>query len=260
MERHGVCEMSKKIDRTGEVGVNNDGEKMVIIRYGSSTDIDVEFEDGTIVEHREYGDFKKGTIKNPMAPSVFGVGFIGVGKFKAYNGNGKPTKCYNTWLSMHRRCYDSKYHKKKSTYENCTVAKEWHNFQNFAQWYYENFYEIENEIMNLDKDILYKGNKMYSPKTSIFVPTSVNSLFIKSNKIRGKYPIGVYKVGNKFQAHLNKYNKLIYLGSFNTPNEAFQAYKIAKEEYIKQIAEKYKSQIPYELYQAMMNYEVEIDD
>lgn len=252
-----------KIDRTGEVGVNTNGERMVIIRCGDVHDIDVQFDDGTIVEHRYYCHFKKGKIKNPMTPSFWGVGFIGKGRFKAYDENGKHTKCYDIWVNMLMRCYCSKYQDKNPTYKGCTLCQEWYNFQVFAEWYYEHYYEFgSNERMELDKDILNKRNKVYSPNDCIFVPKFINSLFIKSNKIRGKYHIGVYKDKNrnKFTARLNKYNKLIYLGVFNTPNEAFQAYKEAKEQYIKEVAEKYKSQIPYELYQAMMNYEVEIDD
>ena len=248
-----------KIDRTGEIGYNN-GERMTIIRYGNWDDIDVQFDDGTVVEHNQYSNFKAGKIKNPYFPSVFGIGFIGVGKFKTNNKNGKATKCYNTWVHMLERCYNPKYHEKKPTYKSCTVDEQWHNFQNFAQWYYSNYYEFEDEKLALDKDILHKGNKMYSPETCVFLPVSINSLFIKSDKTRGEYPIGVSKVKDKFEAWLSKGNKRIRLGYFNTPEEAFLAYKKAKEEYIKQIAEKYKSQIPYELYQAMMNYEVEIDD
>lgn len=253
--------MAEKTDRTGEVGVNNNGEEMRIIRYGNCDDIDVLFvKDGTVIEHKQYSCFKKGRIKNPFFSSVYGVGCIGIGKFKPYE-NGKPTKCYITWMHMMERCYDPKLQEKEPTYKGCTVCPEWWNFQVFAEWYYSHFYEIENEKMNLDKDILHKGNKVYSPNNCVFVPQFINSLFTKSNNTRGKFPIGVYKMGNKFKAYLSKDNgKQIYLGTYPTPEEAFLAYKQAKEEYIKQIAEKYKAQIPYELYQAMMNYEVEIND
>ena len=89
----------------------------------------------------------------------------------------------------------------------------------------------------------------------------VNKLFVKSNKTRGEYPIGVSKHGDKFVAHLSKGNgKVITLGTYDTPEEAFFAYKKAKEAYIKEVAEEYKGKIPYRLYEALMNYEVEIDD
>ena len=254
--------MSKKIDRTGEVGYNNNGEEMRIVRYGNHADIDVQFvKDGTILQHVYYCAFKKGQIKNPMRATVFGVGFMGTGEFKSRDENGKFTKCYVAWVHMLERCYNPKYQDKHSTYKGCKVCREWWNFQVFAEWYYSHFYEIENEIMNLDKDILCKGNKVYSPENCVFVPQFINKLFIKRDKCRGEYYIGVTKYGDKFQAQLSKGNgKSIHLGYYDTPNEAFLAYKIAKEEYIKEVAEKYKSQIPYELYQAMMNYEVEIDD
>ena len=252
--------MSKKEDRLGEFGYNNNGERMTIVRYGNAKDIDIQFDDGTIVEHKQYDNFKNGKVSNPMSPTVWGIGCIGIGKFKTTDENGKETKCYMTWNDMYGRCYDPKFHEKHSTYENCSVAEEWHNYQAFAKWNDENYYEVGNEKMTLDKDILCKGNKVYSPETCVFVPQFINTLFVKSNKIRGKYPLGVSKYGNKFQAQLNKYNKKIHLGYYDTPEEAFLAYKKAKEEYIKEVAEEYKSQIPHKLYEALVNYEVEIDD
>ena len=253
--------MGKKDGRLNEIGVNKNGEEMTIVRYGGVNDIDVQFvKDGTIVEHKQYGNFKTGSISNPFSPTIYGVGCIGVGKFKSRDENGKHTKCYEVWLSMLRRCYDPNTHKKQPTYKGCIVCEEWHNFQVFAQWFYEHYYELENERMTLDKDILCKGNKVYSPETCVFTPNFINVLFTKCNKTRGNLPIGVSKKGDKFQAHLNKDNRKIHLGMFNTPEEAFQTYKKAKEQYIKELAEKYKSQIPYELYEALMNYEVNIDD
>ena len=252
--------MSKKIDRTGEVGYNNDGEKMMIVKYSNANDIDVKFEDGTIIKHNAYNNFKKGNIKNPYFPSFYGVGFIGNGKFKPFDENGKPTKCYIAWKNMMKRCYCLKCHKNRPRYSHCTVDEEWWNFQVFAEWYYSHYYEIENEQMALDKDILNKGNKVYSANTCVFVPSSINNLFVKSNNKRGEYPIGVTKNGSKFQARLNKGNEQIYLGIYTTPEEAFQVYKKAKESYIKEVAEKYKQKIPHEAYEALMNYEVEIDD
>ena len=251
-----------KEDRTGETRVNNNGEEMRIVRYSNKNDIDVQFtKDGTIVEHKQYGNFKRGNVKNPMTPSVYGVGFIGVGDYKSVDENGKNTKCYDTWKHMYARCYDPKLQEKYPTYKGCTVCKEWHNYQEFVKWDYENYYEVGNEKMTLDKDILCKGNKIYSPETCVYVPTSINVLFTKRNNERGEYPIGVYKKGNKFVAQLNKGDgKQIYLGLFNTPEEAFLAYKQAKEEYIKEVAEEYKGKIDNRAYEALMNYEVEIDD
>ena len=254
--------MSKKDGRLGETRVNNNGEEMRIVRYGGVNDIDVQFvKDGTIIEHKQYGHFKAGSISNPFSPTIYGVGCIGVGKFKSRDENGKHTKCYKVWQSMLQRCYDPKFQEKHPTYKGCTVCPEWHNFQVFAKWYYSHYYELENEKIALDKDILKKGNKVYSPDTCVFVPQFINNLFIKSNKVRGELPIGVSKMRNKFVALLSKGNeKQIHLGTFTTPELAFLAYKEHKEQYIKQIAEEYKDKIPYRLYEALMNYEVDIND
>ena len=253
--------MAEKKDRIGETRLNNNGEEMRIVRYGGKADIDVQFvKDGTIVEHREYKNFKKGYIKNPFFPSLFGIGFIGIGKFKPFDENGKPTKCHKVWRSMFARCYDPKYQEKYPTYKGCKVCREWWNFQVFAEWYYSHFYEIENEIMNLDKDILCKGNKVYSPENCVFVPQFINKLFVKCDKARGKYPIGVTKNGNNFLAKVTKDKEQICLGTYDTPEEAFLVYKKAKEQYIKEVAEEYKNKIPQKLYDALMNYKVEIDD
>ena len=252
--------MCEKDDRLNKVRYNTNGERMTIVRYGNYADIDVQFEDGTIVEHKRYDHFKTGQIKNPYFPTVYGVGFIGKGRFKAYDENGKATKCYEVWKNILERCYDPKYHKKRPRYKGCTVCKEWWNFQVFAEWYYSHFYEVENERMDLDKDILHKGNKVYSPENCIFVPQFINSLFVKCNNSRGKYPIGVSKNRNKFLARLSKDNGNINLGTYDTPEEAFFAYKQAKEAYIKEVANEYKGKIDPKAYDALMKYEVEITD
>ena len=114
--------------------------------------------------------------------------------------------------------------------------------------------------MNLDKDILIKNNKIYSPETCVFVPHDINSLFTKANTKRGKYPIGVHFKRNKYHVQIQKYKQVIHLGTYDTSEEAFTVYKIAKENYIKEIADKYKDLIPKKLYDAMYEYEVEWED
>ena len=243
--------------KVGDVNINKQGLKMEIIAYRKYKDIDVQFEDGTIVKNRQYGDFKKGCIKNLYYPHIYGVGYIG--NSKSYI-NGKIIKSYDVWHSMLRRCYYDKYLKDKPTYKECSVCEEWHNYENFKKWYDENYYEIDDETMNLDKDILVKGNKIYSPNTCIFVPQKINGLFVKTDALRGDLPIGVCKKGNKFIAKCNLNGKRSQIGTFDTPIEAFQSYKQFKEQYIKQTAEEYKDKIPSELYDALCSWEVDIND
>ena len=255
-----------KIDRTGEVGHNTFGSKMVIIKYRKAIDIDVYFpEYDCIVKNQQYGNFKNGKIKCPYERSVYGIGYIGEGEYKTKE-NGKFTRVYETWKSMLQRCYDKKYQEKRPTYKDCEVCDEWYNFQNFAKWYEENYYEIKGEKMCLDKDILVKHNKIYSPETCIFVPNNINMLFVKCDRSRGESVIGTTPVNGKYKVRCSMFNPETgkstnkYLGLYETQEKAFQVYKYYKEKNIKQIADYYKEQIPINLYNTLYRYEVEITD
>lgn len=250
------------INRINEVRYNNFGSEMIIVGYHGSKDIDVSFpEYNYIARHRTYSNFKNGEIKCPYERRVHGEGYLGVGEHKAVS-NGKKTKVYKAWNSMIERCYDKRVHAKNPTYTDCEVCEEWKNFQNFAEWFEQNYYEIEEEKTCLDKDILIKGNKIYSPDTCVFVPQSINTLFVKCDATRGNLPIGVsYKKRiNKYMAQCNLNGQIRFLGYYSNPEEAFQAYKRFKESVIQSKADEYLYQIPENLYEAMINYEVEEND
>lgn len=252
------------MSRVGETRVNKFGSKMILTKYRNNRDVDVYFpEFEYTAEHREYQAFKNGQVRCPYERRVYGKGYLGEGEHKAYE-NGKQTKQYKAWVHMLERCYDVKLHKRRPTYKECTVTDEWLNFQNFAQWYEDNYYEIPGQRMALDKDILIKGNKTYGPETCVFVPTSINSLFVKRDNDRGSCPIGVYysKRYKKYQAQCNigTSGRPKYLGLYDTPEAAFQAYKTFKEALINKTANEYLELIPFELYRALINYEVDIDD
>ena len=116
------------------------------------------------------------------------------------------------------------------------------------------------EPFHLDKDILVKGNKIYSEDTCCFVPICINNLFTLRGLKRGELLIGVSKKGDRFCASIHKHGKQKGLGTFDTELEAFWAYKEAKEAYIKELAEKWKDQIDPRVYEALMKYQVEITD
>ena len=255
---------SKAEERLGESRMMNCGEIAFIVNYANYNDITVQFKTTGELVKTTYQHFKNGEIKSHFTPSVYGVGIIG--NEKTIDENRESLKSYETWTSMLKRCYSGKEQEKHPTYKGCYVCDEWHNYSNFKEWFDDNYYEIEGERMCLDKDILMKGNKIYSPNTCVFAPQNINTLFIKSNKIRGKYPIGVCfnKDRNKYQANCsifyNGKSKLKALGYYNNIDDAFNAYKQFKEANIKRIADYYKDKIPNNLYEAMYNYKVEITD
>ena len=253
--------MGRKIDRTGEKGVNSFGSKMIITKYNNALDIDVYLtEYDYTINHVTYNNFKRGNIKCPYEPRYYGIGYLGEVKYKM-SENGKKTKCYNTWHNMLERCYNPKYQEKYPTYKDCEVHESWHNFQTFAEWYNDNYYQIHGEVMCLDKDILIKGNKIYSPETCVFVPEKINLLFIKSDNSRGNDPIGAHQLpSGNYEVRCNNGEESDYLGRFDNIYEAFYAYKVHKEKIIKQVADEYKEYIPQKLYHALYNYQVEITD
>lgn len=243
--------------RVGEKWETKGCGKITIVAYTNAHNCDVKFEDGTIVKDVSYGNIKKGAVSNPNTPTAYGVGFIGQGKYSS-KINGKITKVYDTWIGMFRRCYSKDFHIKYTTYKECVVDEYWHNFQIFAQWYEENYIND----YQIDKDILVKGNKVYSPETCCFVPHEINSLFLTCKSKRGVYPVGVSKKGSMFRATLTTQGKQKYIGIFTTPEEAFKAYKEVKEHQIKKTAIDYYSRgkIPLKVYNAMYNYKIEITD
>ncbi len=167
----------------------------------------------------------------------------------------KATRVYKTWTGMTKRC-SKKYQEKRPSYIGCSIDERWYDFQVFTKWFEENYVEG----WELDKDILFKGNKIYSPETCCFVPQEINNLFTKRQNDRGELPIGVRKMLNKFQARINKNGLSVYLGTFYNPIVAFLAYKEAKEEHIKELADKHSLELSEKVYEALYAYKVEIND
>ena len=258
--------MECKRDRTGEERLNNFGSKIVITGYRKYSDIDIYFpEYDWTAKHVQYNNFKKGNIKCPYERRYLGKGYLGEGKYKM-SENRKLKKEYKIWYSMLERCYDPKYQEKYTTYKGCSVEEYLLNFQHMGEWIENNYYEVSGEQMCLDKDILCKGNKVYSRDTCIFVPQRINLLFTKSDKSRGKNPIGATELpSGNYRVFCNNGNgKSVYLGTYSTKEEGFQVYKEYKENLIKEVIDSYEGVIPEPHYSrlktAMYNYEVEIDD
>ena len=248
-------------NRKGEINVNKYGTKMEIVDYKSSKEVIIKFlDDYEYITRTTYSEFKKGTTRNPYDKTIYNTGYIGVGKFcSSYD-----TRLYNVWFDMIRRCYNPYLlnNNRYARYRDCKVCNEWLNLQKFGEWYEKNYYEVNNETMHLDKDILIKGNKIYSPKTCIFVPQIINDIFVKQVRKSTELPTGCYICDNKLFMSCRIGDKRVYKSGYNLNDveEAFDDYKLIKEKYIKEVAEKYKKFIPKKLYDVLMNYTINIDD
>jgi len=179
---------------------------------------------------------------------------------------GKVSKEYCLWHHMLLRC-TQKYWDKHPTYTNTTCSENFKSYSYFYEWCNRqvgfNNTDDTGRIWCLDKDILVKGNKFYSENVCAFVPASINLLLTKRDTSRGEYPVGVrwHKKDKKFHSRCSDgFGKTKHLGCFSTAKEAFLAYKTYKEATIKQVVNEYKHQLDVRAYNALLNYEVDIND
>lgn len=167
---------------------------------------------------------------------IYGVGINDADYIIRPVVNGEKFVCpiFSKWEGILNRCYSESYQKRKPSYIGCTVCDEWLLFSNFKRWMESKSWEG----LHLDKDLKVTGNKVYSPEMCIFVTQRVNSLLVDRSADRGRWPIGVScsSVNGKFLSRCRFGGKQKSLGIFNSPEEANEAYKSAKSEYVKFIA------------------------
>lgn len=169
---------------------------------------------------------------------------------------------YKVYHGIKSRCNNDD---ANSYYENTKMCDFWlENPFEFVKWYLYNFYEVGDESMAVDKDLFSdEDNKIYSPETCCIIPQSLNTMLCncKKHKISdSELPIGV-----RFNAKTGKYyaeitfmgeTDAIKLSEFNTPEEAFNEYKMMKEADIKCTVARYKNKIPEKVYKKMLTIEV----
>lgn len=231
-----------------------------IVKYNDTTNVEIQFVNTGFETVATLDNIRKGYVKDPYVPSVYGIGVSGAKYSPTISG--RNTKEYDLWKSMLRRCYSDDFKKKHPTYKDCEVSENFNYYEYFYDWC-QNQIGFGNDGFELDKDLLIKGNKVYSEDSCVFIPVDVNLVLTKHTSLRGEYLIGVSwsKTHKAFISQVCKSKgKREYLGLFKTEIEAFNAYKIAKESYLKDLADKWKDKIDGRAYEALMSYQVEITD
>ena len=176
---------------------------------------------------------------------VFGVGINDADyvthKWETIEVNGKRKwklvwycPYHRVWHSMLQRCCSPKFQECFPTYRGCSVSEEWMRFSNFRAWMEAQDFEG----MQLDKDLLFEGNKVYSAETCVFVTKAVNSFTIDRGNDRGEWPIGVYWEKGKFRSMCSNpfTKKREHLGYFDCEIEAHQAWLNRKLELARLLA------------------------
>ena len=173
-----------------------------------------------------------------------------------YKRNLSKTEMCRMYHNMYDRCYSLAYHERSPQYKDCEMCPEWlDDKNNFYDWVLENYYTIDKEQIDLDKDILVKGNKIYSPDTCIFAPHSINTYF--ENLTRE--PVYLQKL-NKYRMDIWVENRNVNIGYYDTEEDAKKVFMRHKEALILAKAGLYHDRIPSALYNAMINWKMELSD
>ena len=247
-------------DCVGKVCKSKSSGDFKIVKYNDTANVEIQFLKTGFETVVRLTNIRNGYVKDPYLPSVYGVGILGT-KYPP-SMSGRNTKEYMLWVDMLRRCYSDSFKKKQPTYEGCEVGDNFKSYEYFYEWCHEQV-GFSNKDWQLDKDLLVKGNKVYNESTCVFIPQEINTLLTNCTASRGEHLIGVCwdKKASAFVARVSKNKgKREYLGYFTTELEAFNAYKEAKEAFVKEQANKWKSEIDPRAYNTLMNYEVSSDD
>jgi hypothetical protein len=237
---------------------NNYGD-VEVTEYIDSHNITVKFLNTGAIKNTTASALTTGILKDSEVHDTHKYGVMDIPKSVGRGGRCDPL--YKKWNGMMQRCYNPKNKINNPAYEACTSSETFRHFSKFKSWYYSQI-GCEQEGWHLDKDILIKGNKVYSEDTCCIVPPEINVALANNKSVRGSFPQGVIYNSTKtrYRARIQRGDKWESLGTYDTPEEAFYVYKQAKEAHIKSLAEKWKDKIDHRVYEALMNWAIEITD
>lgn len=253
----------KIVRRTFKKGYRSETNK-----FGAFEIMERTKENGIIIKFDGFPDLikvtstqiKRCSIRNFNIKTIRGVACLGYG---IYSKSTHP-KLYNLFSSMISRVYNDEY-QGSNNYKDVTVCDEWLNFQNFSKWVSENYGDgNDGELvgLDLDKDLKGVNNKQYNPEHCVMIPQEINKILTLRVSKRGDLPIGVAKCRGKYLAKVNMYGESHTFCDNYTITEAFEKYKLEKEKYLKDVAEKYYNdgKICEDVYNTLINWDFKITD
>ena len=246
----------KREESIGSRYMTKDHGEIEIVDYKGFKKVSCKFLDtGNIILAR-MDKILTGGVRDRLRPDVYGVGILGLEISK-----GSVDKyAYKMWYSMLGRCYSERIQRLHPTYNGCSVSENFLYFPYFKTW-------LEKQVgygtkgFDLDKDLLVKGNKIYSEETCVLIPQEINTFLLTNKKRRGECLLGVSKrPSGRYSAGICTDHKKRLIGTFDTEYEAFCAYKSEKERYASVLAHKWKGKVDDRVCEALFNFNVEITD
>ena len=241
--------------KVGEVYPNFDGT-LTVLQYVKAVKVLIRHNDEHGHEMWTQADrIRKGAVRNPFSKHENGYSFTGYGYCHTIDSKLRAI-IYSLWRGMVQRTLSNTYSKKRkrNVYEQSTLCEEWYNFQVFCKFVYENKYY--NVGYQLDKDLLVRGNKHYSPETCCFLPLELNGVICSDFENSNGLPLGVNTKYDYYEAAISYRGKRKRIGKYKTPEEASAAYVEAKEAYVKELALEWKDKIEPRAFEALMNWTV----
>jgi len=180
----------------GSIHQSNNYGEIKIINYRNKSNVDIIFINTGFKCTVASQSIRRGAVKDLTSPIICGVGFLGDGKYKAAAKH-KNTSAYKRWHGMISRCYNPSV-KCYSCYgaKGVKVSEEWHNFQAYAAFYYDECERLkidpENNKHELDKDINSIGDlKIYSAHCCSLISKFDNISEAKAKSFMFTNPSGV---------------------------------------------------------------------
>ena len=159
-----------------------------------------------------------------------------LGEVPQISSNSEPApEGYSVWNAMQKRCKDKGY-SMSDLFSNYKTWIVWAKSQKGCKEV-----DIFNAPFNLDSDMFSLGVKTYSEDTCVFIPEHLNQIYKTSFK--DKKDLGVDFRKGSYRARINMFNKQVIIGTYKKKEDAINAYRAKRSEYVGLLLNMYRDQL-----------------